>query len=99
LTEAALQAVDLAELPAADDRPLEVVAIRRLEVERAVVLLGVAVEGAEDVVASAGDARVAHLGVRACGEEAEGKHKVKCKVKCIYCCNRELYRDEWGESG
>lgn len=57
----ALQAVDLAELASAHDRPLEVFPIGRLEIEGAVVLLRVAVEGAEHVVAPARDARVAHL--------------------------------------
>lgn len=62
----ALEAVDLAELASSDDGPLEVVPVGGLEVEGAVVLLRVAVEGAEDVVAPARDARVANLCVRAC---------------------------------
>lgn len=56
------ETIHFAELPAAYHRPLEVVAVRRLEVERAVVLLGVPVQGAEDVVTAAGDARVTNLG-------------------------------------
>lgn len=55
------EAIHLAELPSPDHDPLEIVAVRRLEVESAVVLLRVPVERAEHVVTATGDTRVAHL--------------------------------------
>lgn len=95
---ASLQAVDLAELASSHNRPLQVVAVGRLEIEGAVMLLRVAVQRAEHVVAPARDARVAHLRAsgavrararrrpqnneRGVGIRAELRSAVKCRAMC-----------------
>lgn len=64
LLSVASQTVDLAELPASHNCPLEVVAVGSLKVEGTIVLIRVPMERAEDVVTTAGYAGVAHLKVQ-----------------------------------